>query len=1444
MRIVIDLQGAQTASRFRGIGRYTVALVSAMVKLREDHEVILALNGLYADTIEPIRAAFSDLLPMDNIRVWGAVGPVSAQDSANNGRRKVAELIRESFLSSLKPDVVLISSLFEGFDENAVTSIGSLGGAPTATVLYDLIPLIYSKAYLQNATAESWYESKLDHLRRADLLLSISASSGYEAVEYLGFPEQLVVNISTACDSIFQPMSVNESQKKHLSHSYGITKPFVLYTGGVDQRKNIDGLFSAFAQMPDELQQKHQLVLVGRELLELRGHFINLAQDCGITENALVLTGYVEDDELALLYNACTLFAFPSWHEGFGLPVLEAMNCGRAVIAANASSLPEVVGREDALFPPRDDAAMSAKMAKVLTNDNFRAELEHHSLEQAKKFSWDETARRAWGALYALHIKHQHQQSVPNIFRSLPRPRLAYISPLPPERTGIADYSAELLPELSRHYDIDVIVAQETITYPWVIANSSVRDVDWFVKNSHCYDRVLYHFGNSEFHTHMFNLLAQIPGVVVLHDFFLSGVMAWTLNSIEPNGWIRELYHAHGYRAVQERFHAKDLADVVWKYPCNKTVIENAQAVIVHSANSRRLARHWLGETFAKDWYVIPHLRVPSKIEDKSQFRRILGFKDHSFIVCSFGFMGATKQNQRLLNAWLASSLSKDDCCFLVFVGENDSSTYGTEITATIKNSGIADRIHITGWTDMPQFRQYLAVADVGVQLRTLSRGETSGTVLDCMNYGVPTIVNANGSMADLPADAVWILPDEFDDADLTKALETLWKDEVKRNALGKRAHEVILTQHAPHICANQYAQVIESYYAQAQSDQDGLIKAIANIEDVPTDEQEWIALAQSIAQNQPPTVIKQLLVDVSALVQQDLKTGIQRVVRSILVELLNNPPDGYRVEPVYASGHEPGYRYAREFTLRFLECPDHVLVDETVEVFNGDIFMGLDLQPDIVPQQADFYAHLKHVGGQVFFIVYDLLPVLRQQMFPEGTHIGFSTWLTTIAQADGITCISRAVADEMVEWLSVRGDTRLRPFKLGWFHLGADVTSSVPTTGFPVDAVKVLSAIARRSTFLMVGTIEPRKGYLQSLSAFEELWAQGMNLNLVIVGSEGWKPLPDSGRRTIPETIAKIKNHPELNRRLFWLNGISDEYLEKVYAESTCLIVASEGEGFGLPLIEATQYKLPIIARDIPVFREVAGTHAFYFSGLEAGTLAGAVREWLTLNEIGQAPQSNTMPWLTWKQSTQNLLDVILGGQWYREWMSDGVYRFWGADSRLSTEVGERNGHNIISTGKTGFLIYGHYIPFLAGQYLVSIQGAFGENGPSGAWMDVASDKDNLIIGRSMLNMPDENGSIVSFLISLDESCTDLEVRIWVSEHTDLQVSMIEIAPWQDEPEIGNADSQQATIVGNNQIEKNAKTAALASTEVNKSAKLSNVSQPTAPKNRKNKKTQHNKRS
>ncbi len=209
-------------------------------------------------------------------------------------------------------------------------------------------------------------------------------------------------------------------------------------------------------------------------------------------------------------------------------------------------------------------------------------------------------------------------------------------------------------------------------------------------------------------------------------------------------------------------------------------------------------------------------------------------------------------------------------------------------------------------------------------------------------------------------------------------------------------------------------------------------------------------------------------------------------------------------------------------------------------------------------------------------------------------------------------------------------------PFDVGYFHLGADLHRSAPSRGLPEDADKVLSLLHARPTFLMVGTVEPRKAHRQTVRAFELLWDAGVDVNLVIVGKMGW------GMESFDD---ELLHHPRAGEKLLWLQGISDEFLERIYASSKALIAASEGEGFGLPLIEAAQHGLKLIIRDIPVFREVAGENAHYFADdRDPRVITRSIEEWLRLDASGRAPKSSAIQFLSWEQSAGQLMDFIEG--------------------------------------------------------------------------------------------------------------------------------------------------------------------------------------------------------
>ncbi|EKT4504265.1 MULTISPECIES: glycosyltransferase [Pseudomonas] len=1247
MRIVIDMQGAQTESRFRGIGRYTLSFAQGIVRNRGQHEVFLVLNGLFAHTIEGIREAFQGLLPQENIRVWYAPGPVQEIDPNNASRRQNAELIREAFLASLNPDIVHITSLFEGYIDDAVSSVGLLDSQVPVTVsLYDLIPLLNPDHYLKpNPGYEQYYMRKVGHLQRASGLLAISGFARQETLDTLEVSAAQVVNVSTAIDDHFQPCEVSPEDARALQAKFALDRPFVLYTGGADERKNLPRLIQAFAKLDGSLRDRHQLLFAGKMSEGDRMGLMQEARKAGLREDELRFTNYVTELELVQLYNLCELFVFPSWHEGFGLPALEAMACGAPVIAANTSSLPEVIGLDSALFDPLDVASITAKMTEALGNDAFLQAQRAHALQQARKFSWDQTARRAVEAFEAIVAGQATLEKKPH---PGVKPRLAFVSPLPPERTGIADYSAELLPALAEYYDITLVVVQDRYEQKWPQAGFAVHDAQWLLDNAHAIDRVVYQMGNSPYHDHMLTLMQEVPGTVVLHDFYMSGLMGWREEHAGyPYDWVKALYAGHGYMAVAERYQDADAARL--KYPVNLHALQYAQGLIVHSDYSRQLAQQWYSGYDQHDWQVIPLLREPALQPDKAQARRQLGLGEDDFVVCSFGFLDPSKLNHQMLDAWFASPLAQDKRCKLVFVGDNHGGAYGQQLLEAIRRSGHADAVTITGYASRDTFQQYLQAADMAVQLRTSSRGETSAAALDCMNYGLPLVVNANGSMAELDAEAVWLLPDECSTQALVEALTALRNDPQLRTTLGNRARSVIHEKHAPGACAQAYFHALEGFRSKASAGVDALVGKIAHCNE-HLGKAELQQLSQCIAYNMPlMRPQRRVFLDVTATCRTDLKTGIERVARAITLALLETPPAGYRVEPVYLSDKSGGwnYHYARHFTLGMLGLPHEWAGEERVDPLAGDLLVGLDLSGDTLVQAttAGLIQHYRDTGVGVWFMLHDLLPLRIPHVFPPGTEPGYAQWLKTLTDMDGVVAVSKAVADDLSAWVGEQGLTRNGPraLQIDWSHHGADLANAAPSKGMPASAQQTMAKLRARPTFLLVGTVEPRKSYLQALKAFELLWEQGVDVNLAIVGGEGWKALGDEARRDIPETVTRLRGHAQQDQRLFWLTGISDEYLENVYASSTCLVFASVGEGFGLPLIEAAQHGLPILARDIPVFREVALDHAYYFSGEQPEDLARSVQQWLGLFEQGQHPRSQGMPSLTWAQSARRLLEIVL---------------------------------------------------------------------------------------------------------------------------------------------------------------------------------------------------------
>ena len=382
---------------------------------------------------------------------------------------------------------------------------------------------------------------------------------------------------------------------------------------------------------------------------------------------------------------------------------------------------------------------------------------------------------------------------------------------------------------------------------------------------------------------------------------------------------------------------------------------------------------------------------------------------------------------------------------------------------------------------------------------------------------------------------------------------------------------------------------------------------------------------------SQPPLQVAsgrpRLYVDVTELAREDLVGGIHRVTRRILGEWLLQPPAGLRVEPVrLAAGGR--YVHARAHLARMLGlAPGEAGADVPIAPTAADRFIGLDLVRDHPHALATAIAPLREAGARVGFVLYDLLPLQHPEWFPEGTSACFGQWLEVVARgADRVLCISQTVAGEAAAALAAAAPTGAP--RTAHFPLGDDLQVLAPAR------LRLPPRRPGATRWLMVGTIEPRKGHAQALEAFEQLWAQGAPVELAIAGRPGWR---------VASLLARLAAHPERGRRLHWLDAADDADLLAAYRDSDVLLAASLGEGYGLPVVEAAREGLPILARDLPVFREVAGDGADYFHADDGASLAAAVQAWMQRHARDDVADPARVARHGWRESAAALARELL---------------------------------------------------------------------------------------------------------------------------------------------------------------------------------------------------------
>lgn len=1034
MKLLIDLQPVQASTSFYGIGRVAAEVTKRILNLFNDNTTLLFNSYKTKETIEflksienksKIKAEFFDSpnfknyfeifhnYPDDYIRLW-----------------KSYEMLLEYKVNSLNPDIYLIPSFFQW---DNVTSMKRISKKIKKVVIaYDLIPYIFSDNYLTSKEWKAWYHYKVSEFVNADFYLAISENTGKDLVNYLNIPESKIEVVHLGHSSKFRPMDDFEkkSWKIKLANNYGVDRDFILYNpSNGEKRKNIEKLLDAFALLPDKIKKTHYLVLTSKIDKSRKNELISYARKKGL-DKSLVFTGYVSDEELAAFYNLCKLFVFPSYYEGFGLPIVEAMACHAPVIGSNLSSIPEIIGEKEALFNPYDEREIANKIQYALENQGFLDFLSENSKKQVKRFSWDKTAEKILNTI--LKVATQENE----VYDYQKKLKLAIVCPSHLLSDELL-FSREVLDTLSEFYSITLVVdGEKEISRDDISIMSSEK----FLREFSSFDRILYYIDGTNEFMFILQLIEEIPGCLLMKCMNLSNLF----KSADKEFISKVFYYSHGYSSLLS------------------------------------LKERGLDSTFRK-------------------------YHPYPFIVNKT--LGVILPSKEYFEKIKSSFLSIREEFFEVLASENDKKSYALKL---------------------------------------------------------------------------------------------------------KKA--------------------IEKFYSQA-----GDVEFLRFFSKNLKSEKELIQFSRYICRNSSKPLRKgRILFDVSVLSKTDAGTGIQRVVKAQLTGLIKNPPEGYIIEPVRLCKNNGGlsFVFAREFMMKFLGM-DLAFKDEIFSFERDDIYYAPDLNHSGVIDafNAGLYDEMKLRIKKIVFLIYDILPVRFPNYFPSNLERMHREWLKAVLKiSDKIICISNVTLNEVIDF-SKRENLSIDNLELHYLHIGADFKTARHSEGLREEID--FTRIQKNPYFLVVSTIEPRKGHYQVLKAFEILWEKGYDYNLVFAGNRGWM---------VEDLVNYMQKHPENGKRFYWLGYVSDETLEKLYSNALATIVSSEGEGFGLAVVEAAMYNSPVITRDIPVFREIAEENAFYFPNTKnPADLADSILLWLRLYSENKHPKPENIKYISWEENCEKLKEILI---------------------------------------------------------------------------------------------------------------------------------------------------------------------------------------------------------
>ena len=394
--------------------------------------------------------------------------------------------------------------------------------------------------------------------------------------------------------------------------------------------------------------------------------------------------------------------------------------------------------------------------------------------------------------------------------------RIAWVSPLPPTPSGIADYSYELLPLLSELAAVTVFAPQTGTEPPAAPDGVTVLPPGGLSEQASSFDAIFHHLGNNPWHEFAYRLALEVPGIAVLHEVVLHHMLDWVFfgaGRLDADGYravLRSEYGEAGDRMAALRLKGAFTYLDFFLFPLSGHVARRSRGVIVHGHGVAQQVRE---STSTVPVWTIPHHAAPTELPgvDRDEARRRLGLPATAFLVGHFGFLTRPKQPAVLLDGFRRLVDERPDA-LLLMVGENQVEL---GFPGLVQRHGVERNVRSVGFVDLPTFSLYLKAVDVVVNLRYPTAGEASGTLARALAEGRATIVSNIGSLAELPDDVTMKVEVDGDQAgQLGEHLRTLATDVSLKQGLEERARQYASTELDRRRCAQLYADVARAVCA------------------------------------------------------------------------------------------------------------------------------------------------------------------------------------------------------------------------------------------------------------------------------------------------------------------------------------------------------------------------------------------------------------------------------------------------------------------------------------------------------------------------------------------------------------------------------------------------------------------------------------------------------